>query len=172
MRWLYLGVLPLAALVCYLSGCNMNKEPPAIDHKDEPGEYRDKVREGVWKRIGMQGQAVTSRDELVGSWDVAVDTSFGKVPPEPMFVYHLRTDGSSVIETTAGGKTHQDTGKWRLNDDGMFSLLTWCPPAPEFGIDEPQLDEDRRHVAALTDGRLVMWNGDGSFLLVLCQRSK
>ncbi len=90
-----------------------------------------------------------------------------------MFVYHLRADGSSLIETTAGGGTHRDTGEWRLNRDGTFSLLTRCPPAPEFGIDEPQMEEDRRLVAALTDGRLVMWNGDGSLLLVLSrQRSQ
>ena len=91
----------------------------------------------------------------------------------PMFVYHLRADGSSVIETTAGGGAHRDAGEWRLNRDGTFSLLTSCPPAPEFGIGEPQLDEERSFVAALADGRLVMWNGDGSLLLVLSrQRSK
>jgi hypothetical protein len=168
MRWLYL--LPLAVLVCYLTGCNMNKEPLAIHHKDEPGEYRAKVREGVWKRVGMPGQAVTGRDELIGSWDVAADTSFGKRQPEPRFVYHLRADESCVIETSAGGKTHQDTGKWRLNGDGTFSLLTRCAPAPEYGINESQLDEDRRHVAALAGGRLVMWNGDGSLLLILSRR--
>jgi hypothetical protein len=90
-----------------------------------------------------------------------------------MFVYHLREDGSSVIETTAGRGRHRNTGEWRLNRDGTFSLLTWCPPDPEFGIDKAQLDEERSFVAALADGRLVMWNGDGSLLLVLSrQRSK
>jgi hypothetical protein len=137
---------------------------------DEPGEYRSKVRKEVWKRVGMRGQAVSSRDDLVGSWDAAVDTSFGKLPPEPAFVYHLRADGSCVIETTTGGKTHQNTGKWRLNEDGTFSLLLWCAPDPEFGIEEPQLDEDRRHIAALADGRLVMWNGDSSLLVILSGR--
>jgi hypothetical protein len=151
----------------------MHNEPRPIDHKDEPGDYRQKVREEVEKRVGMPAQPVGSRDELLASWNVAIDTSFGKLPPEPRFVYHLRPDGTCVIETTVEGRTLQDTGKWRLNGDGTFSLLTLCPAAPEFGIDQPQLDEDRRHVAALADGRLVMWNGDGSLLLVLSrQRSK
>lgn len=119
----------------------------------------------------MRGQAISSRDGFVGSWDVAVDTSFGKLPPEPMSICHLGADGTCVTETTAGGATHRDIGQWRLNGDGTFSLLTWCPPDPEFGIDEPQLDEDRRHVAALADGRLVMWNGDGSLLVVLSRRT-
>jgi hypothetical protein len=151
----------------------MNNERRPIDHKDDPGDYRQTVREGVEKRVGMRGQPVTRPDELVGSWEVAADTSLGKLPPKPLFVYHLREDGSSIIETTAGGGTHRNTGEWRLNRDGTFSLLTWCQPDPEFGIDKPQLDEERSFVAALADGRLVMWNGDGSLLLVLSrQRSK
>jgi hypothetical protein len=169
----YLALAPVAVLAWHFAGCNMNNEPRPIDHKDEPGDYRQKVREGVEKRVGMRGQPITRPDELVGSWDVAADTSFGELPPKPMFVYHLRADGSSIVETTVGGGTggtHRDTGEWRLNRDGTFSLLTWCPPAPEFGIDEPQLEEDRRHVAALADGRLVMWNGDGSSLLVLSRK--
>jgi hypothetical protein len=148
----------------------MDNEPLPVDHKDEPGDYRQQVREGVEKRVGMRGQPVTGPDELVGSWDVAADTSLGELPPKPMFVYHLHTDGSSVVETTAGDRMHRNTGEWRLNSDGTFSLLTWCPPDPEFGIDKPQLDEERNFVAALADGRLVMWNGDGSLLLVLSRQ--
>ena len=168
---MYLVVVPVAVLACYLTGCNMNKEPPAIDHMDEPGEYRNRVREGVLKRVGVQGQPVTSRDELVGSWDVAADTSFGKLPPDPMFVYHLRDDGSCVIETTVGGQRHRDTGKWRLNGDGTFTLLTDCPPDPSTpGLEQGAVDESRYFLLGLSDGRRVLWNGDGSLLLVLSGR--
>ena len=149
----------------------MDKEPRAIDPKDEPGEYRDRVREAVGKRVGVQGQPVTSRDELVGSWEVAADTSFGKLPPEPVFVYHLRADGSCVIETAAGGRTHRDTGRWRLNDDGTFTLRTDCPPDPSTpGLEHGAVDESRYFLLGLPDGRRVLWNGDGSLLLVLSGR--
>src|SRR6516162_63421 len=100
------------------SRCNMNKEPKPIDHQDEPGEYRDRVREGVMQRVGMQGQPITSRDEMVGTWDAAIDTSFGKSPPEPMFVYHLDADGRCVIEITLASGTIGNTGTWQLNEDG------------------------------------------------------
>lgn len=172
MRWLHVGLAPVAVIACYLTGCNMNKEPPAIDYKDEPGEYRNQVRQGVMKRVGMQGQPVASRDELVGSWDVAADTSFGKLPPEPICVYHLRADGSCLIDTnTAGGGTHRDAGKWRLNDDGTFTLLTDCPPDPSTpGLEQGAVDESRYFLLGLPDGRRVLWNGDGSMLLVLSAR--
>jgi hypothetical protein len=149
----------------------MRKEPPAIDHMDEAGAYRDKVREGVVKRVGMQGQPITGRDELVGSWDVALDTSFGKEPPEPRFVYHLRVDGSCVFETAVVGRTHRDTGKWRLNGDGTLSLLIDCPPDPSTpGLEQGAVDESRYFVLGLPDGRRVLWNGDGSLLFVLAGR--
>ena len=142
MRRLYLAIVPAAVIAGTLIGCNMNKEPSVIDHNDEPGEYRDKVREGILKRVGMQGQPIGSRDELVGEWDVAADTSFGKMPPQPLFVYHLGTDGSCFIETTVGGGTHRDTGKWRLNDDGTFTVLTDCPPDPSVpGLEQGAVDE-------------------------------
>jgi hypothetical protein len=168
---LNLAVARFAVLATFLAGCNMNKEPPAIDHMDEPGAYREKVREGVMKRIGMQGQPVTSRDELVGSWDVAADTSLGKLPLEPMFVYQLRQDGSCVIETILGGSKHQDTGKWRLNGDGTFTLLAEIPPDPSTpGLEKGAAEENKYFLLALPDGRRVIWNGDGSLVMVLSGR--
>jgi hypothetical protein len=144
----------------------MNKEPPAIDHKDEPGAYRQKVREGVEKRMGVQGQAVKSGDELIGSWDVAPETT-----KEPAFVYHLRQDGNCVIETIAEGGRHQDTGKWRLNADGTLTLVTEIPPDPSIpGLEKGAEEENKYFLLSLRDGRRVMWNGDGSLLLVLSAR--
>lgn len=142
-------------------------EPAPIDHKDEPGEYRSRVRTGVFTRVGCPGLPVASRDQLVGSWDVAF-VGLGPAPT-PMFVYHLRGDGTAAIEM-AGQAEPPSAAEWRLNADGTFSLLRWCPADPEFGMPEPQLDEDRRHLAALADGRLVMWNGDGSSVLLLSPR--
>jgi hypothetical protein len=164
-------VLPVAVAACCLAGCNMNREPAAIDQKEEPGEYRDRVRAGVIQRVGVQGQPVTSRDELVGSWDVAADTSFGKLPPAPMFVFHLHADGGCIMETIVGGRTQRDTGRWRLNDDCTFTLLTDCPPDPSTpGLEGGAVDESRYFLLGLSDGRRALWNGDGSLLLLLSNR--
>ena len=145
-------------------------EASPIDHKDEPGEYRAQVRAAVFGRVGGTGQPVTSEEQLVGSWDVVVVGPAGPLPG-PAFVYRLGGEGDSVVEVV-GQSEKPSAGEWRLNPDATFSLLTWCPPDPEFGIDDPQLDEDRRHVAALADGRVVMWNGDGSLVLLLATQSE
>jgi hypothetical protein len=131
----------------------MNQEPRGIDPMDEPGEYRDKVRQGVAKRVGMVGQPLAKRDELFGSWEVAVDTSFGKSPPQPLGIYHLEGDGSCVIETTVAGGTVRNTGKWELNDDGTFKLLIDCAPDPDIpGLEDGAADESRFFVLALPEG--------------------
>jgi hypothetical protein len=167
----YLGILLLAALACSLSACNRGKEPLVIDHMDEPGEYRARVREAVLKRLGTEGAPVAGREAMVGSWDVAFAASFGKLPPEPRCVYHLRADGGCTIETAAAGHTHRDTGRWRLNADGTFTLLIDCRPDPSTpGLERGGVDESRYFLLGLADGRRVMWNGDGSLLLVLSSR--
>jgi hypothetical protein len=142
-------------------------KPAPTDHKDELGAYRSQVRAGVFARIGCAGVSVASRDQLTGSWDVAV-VGLGPAPA-PIVVYHLREDGKAAIEVV-GQLGPPSAGEWQFNPDGTFSMLTWCPPDPEFGIDESRPDEDRRHLAALPDGRLAMWNGDGSMVLLLSPR--
>lgn len=146
------------------------KEPAPIDHKDEPGEYRRQVRDGVFSRVGVPGQPVNDGRQLVGVWDVYFVWLDGP-QGEPMFVYRLDKGGTATVKAT-DSQDAPSSGEWRLNQDGTFSLLTWCPADPEFGIPEPQLDEDRRHIAALPEGRLVVWNGDGSSVLLLSPRDE
>ncbi|MGC1276093.1 MAG: hypothetical protein WBC44_20510 [Planctomycetaceae bacterium] len=142
-------------------------EPNPIDHKDEVGDYRHRVREYVFERAGGTGHPVSDPAELVGEWDV---TFLGVGQSGVLaLVYHLRADGSATVEPS-DGSWPASSDEWRLNQDGTFSLLTWCPADPDYGIDEPQLDEDRRHLAALADGRLVTWNGDGSSAFLLTPR--
>src|SRR5688500_5855589 len=106
-------------------------EPAQIDSKDSPGEYRDQVRADGLRRAGGPGRAVTNPAELVGDWQVAFVGDEGE-PPEPAFVYRLGADGTASFEM-AGHPP--DAGGWRLNPGGSLSLLRWCPPMPELGID-------------------------------------
>jgi hypothetical protein len=142
-------------------------EPGPIDMKDIPGPYRDEVRAAVLGRLGGGGP-LARPEELTGSWDVAFDRSLGGAT-QPAFVYHLRPDGTSEVEV-AGGEVGPTTGHWSLNPDGTFSLMTWCPPLPEVAIPEWGMEEARFHLAGLADGRRVIWDGDGSLVLVLSPR--
>jgi hypothetical protein len=137
-------------------------EPGPID---ATGQFQDGVRAAVLGRFGGGGP-LTRAEELVGTWDVAFERS---AAGEPAFVYHLRDDGTSEVEV-AGGGAGPSVGHWSLNPDGTFSLLTWCPPLPEVAIPEWGMEEARFHLAGLPDGRRVVWNDDGSRVLVLSRR--
>jgi hypothetical protein len=165
------------AFVCvvfFLIGCNKAGEPAPIDIKDEPGEYRARVRESIQERIGMRGEPIKDRNDLVGDWDVAYDRWFEKLPPKLVFVYHMQADGTLSIETLLDGRRLQDSGWWKLNSDGTFTKLISCPPDPSIpGLENGAIDDSRYHLLGLADGRRVIWNGDGSLVLILSpQKSK
>lgn len=178
MRCRYLEAM-LVAVICCLAGCNlkrepnMKKEPRLIDHKDEYGEYRDRVREGVLKELGVQGQGdpIASRNQMIGWWDSSVNPSLEQQPPETDFVYHLRADGSCLVKTIVGERSFEEVGQWRLNDDGTFSFIFIDPPDPSVpGLENGGGEENRRFLLGLPDGRRVLWNGDGSHRELLSPR--
>ena len=139
-------------------------EAAPVDHKDNPGEYRKQVRAGVFDRLGAEGSRVDSREKLVGNWVVRF-VGFQGAKPEQAFVYRLKSDGKATIEMT--GQSPSTENEWRLNEDGSFSMFVWVAAMPEYGLPEPSHEEQRMHLAALTDGQFVLWNGDGSLVKLL-----
>lgn len=151
----------------------MKREPRLIDHKDEYGEYRDRVRKAVLREVGMQGQgeSIASRDQLVGWWDSTGNPSLEQQPPETDSVYHLQSDGGCLVKTIIGERIFEENGRWRLNDDGTFSLLFADPPDPSVpGLEHGATEERRYFLLGLPDGRRVLWNGDGSHVELLSPR--
>ena len=142
-----------------------------VDHKDEPGEYRERVRAGVLGRVGAQGSAVTSREKLVGDWLVGF-VGFQGQEPKQAFVYRLTSDGKAVIEMT--GQLASTENKWRLNEDGSFSMLVWIAAMPEYGLrpTQPMKKSGCTSAVPLPDGRFVLWNGDGSLVKLLSPLQK
>jgi hypothetical protein len=140
-------------------------EPRPAGVIDAPAACSDEVRTAVLGRFGS-GAPLARAEELVGAWDVAFGRSQAAAPA---FVYRLRDDGTSEVEVVDGA-VGPTAGHWSLNYDGTFSLLTWCAPMPELGVPDWGMDEARFHLAALPDGRRVIWNGDGSQVLVLSRR--
>jgi hypothetical protein len=164
----WIGLLFLVPL--FLFGCNSMSEPAPIDQKDEPGEYRARVRESVQERIGVKGEPIKDRNKLVGDWDVSYDHWFEKLPPKQVFVYHMHADGTLLIETL-GDQVFREAGCWRFKSDSTFSQIFSFPPNPEVsGLEDGATDETRYHLLRLMDGRLVMWNGDASLILLFSMR--
>jgi hypothetical protein len=132
-----------------------------IDHKDQPGQYRAAVRAGVFVAVGAEGAAPASAEFFVGKWLMHF---VGTGVPSPTRVYRLLPDGRVVIETLRQPPSNRD--KWQLNADGTFSLSTWCQAMPEYGLPHPSYEVERFHAAVFPDGRFVLWNGDGSLVML------
>jgi hypothetical protein len=139
-------------------------EPDPIDHKDKPGELRDRVRASIFQRVAAVGALVVSSEQLTGTWHVDFigirGESIGK-----RYVLRLQPDGQAISEYP--GRLPSDRDRWKLNDDGSFSRWAWCEAMPKYGIHEPTMEETRMHAAVLEDGRVVLWNGDGSLVKLL-----
>lgn len=135
-----------------------------IDHKDEPGDYRDRVRAVVLKPFGGRSRRITRPEQLVGDWDVC-----WMGPVDYKRIDQLRADGTycrKVLDSPIG----PSIGEWRLHPDGSYGEFCWCAPNPELGILEPTLDEEKYFIAAISDKRMVTWNGDGSWVLLWTPR--
>jgi len=55
---------------------------------------------------------------------------------------------------------------WQFNADHSFSELSYVEAMPEYGLDEPTYSEDRYHVLKNGEGEFVLFNGDGSLILI------
>ena len=130
-----------------------------IDHEDEREEHCRELREHVFARVGARGTAIASPQQMVAEWVVRF-VGFRGEKQEPAYSIRLESSGHAVLEYPERPPSPED--KWRVNSDGSFSLIFWCPPMPEYGIEEPQLDEMRKHAAVLPDGCVLMWNDDAS----------
>jgi hypothetical protein len=141
----------------------MAAEP--IDHKDRPGTYRSEVRSAVFQRVGAAGSRISSREQIVGDWGVNFVGRHGEKLGKQT-VYRFRPDGQAVIEME--GQPPSTRNEWRLNADGSFSLMLWYDATPKYGILEAGREELRLHPAILEGGNVVLWNGDGSLVKLLC----
>jgi hypothetical protein len=142
-------------------------EPSQVEPMETTGADSERVRAAVLGRFGG-GEPLRRTEDMVGEWDVAFGRSDGA---GLAFVYRLQDDGSSEVEVLEGA-VGPTAGHWSLNPDGTFSLHTWCPPLPELGVPDWGMDETRFHLAGLADGRRVIWNADGSQVLLLSRRSR
>ena len=126
-----------------------------IDHKDSDLEYRQEVRDVIEKEYGPL-QSMSSRDELVGKW---IHSLFS----EDDALYVLSEDGTVRCKFDNDANPN---GKWSFETD-RFTDWTWCEADPEFGLDEGTWNIESYHCMKTKNGRVVLWNGDGSLRMIL-----
>jgi|SRR6185369_4220074 len=136
-----------------------------IDHKDKPGECRDRVRDEVLSQFTVEASVVTSRQDIVGSWQWRAS-----IPPVGEVVMHYRFLPSGQFASTISTQpshVSSEKNRWELNPDGTLSLFHWFDAEHSTVRGRAGYEETRYFLRALADGRRVLWNGDGSLVLAL-----
>jgi len=140
-----------------------------IDHKDEPGAYRDAVFDSIRRNLGFTGSAPANAEFCLGDWTCSLFQPFAPEKYKAFTYQSFRSDGSAPARAVDGSfDTPKD--RWALNDDIGFSLWAYVEPMPEYGIKEPTFSEDRYHVLIKDQNEFVLFNGDGSIVLVYSRR--
>ncbi len=155
----------IIVLSIVIVGCGNNTKAVmgSIDEKDESGEYRERVRSGVLARFNSAANVVTNRSDMIGTWrwqPLARPDANVRVPA---VTYQFLEDGTCI--TTLPNRP-SERSRWSLEIDGTFSIYVVMAPAPEHTVNAGQ-ERMRFYLRALSDGRRVLWNGDGSLVKIL-----
>lgn len=130
-----------------------------IDHKDSDPEYRAAVRRDLETLLGSRLTELTCAEVMLGDWD----RTCPRLPNRPAQRFCYFADGTFAAPYDAEGSPR---GRWGV-EHGVYTEITWGAPSPEYGIDEGTWNPSAYHCAATESGAIVIWNGDGSLLLLL-----
>ena len=133
-----------------------------IDHKDEPGEYRNAVFSEVQKLLNFTGHKPNDANAFLGDWECSINP-YLEGHSEPKYYQSFLSDGSAPVKA-CDGSYENPKDKWEFNKDNSISLWTYVEAMPEYGLEEPTYSEDCYHVLIKNENEFVLFNGDGSLI--------
>ncbi len=136
-----------------------------IDHKDKLGEQRKAVFAEVQERVGFTGTPPKGASDFLGDWTYRFLSK-----TEPFAYKRFHADGRAPGKAVDGSFDNPND-RWRLNEDGSFSDWYYIEPMPEYGIEEAGHGEERYHVLFRDADTFILFNGDGS-LIMIYERAK
>lgn len=119
-------------------------------------------RDLVAENLGIELVELTDSTRFVGTWSQLTH----RAKHEPTLVT-FNEDG------TIDRPSHTDDGppvKWTYKNEVLIETF-WVPPMPEYGITEESWDSLDCRCALTTDGRIVLWNSDGSVIKILTRQT-
>lgn len=130
-----------------------------IDHKDSDPGYRAAVRGGIETVLGAKLKELDSAESLLGDWN----RTFPRIPNASAERFSYFADGTFSAPYDSEGSPR---GFWTV-EDGVYTETTWGEPIPEYDIHEGTWNPTTYHCAVTDAGEVVIWNGDGSLVLLL-----
>jgi hypothetical protein len=128
----------------------MSDEHMPIDSKDDSAEYRAQVWAAVRQRVGSHLTPLPRDATFDGTWDVEFDM-FGS--RQPMFRYDFKDRETVTIITFMGNDQSPHVDRYTVRGEGRLTL-----------------SGETYHAATTEDGKLVLFNGDQSLVLVATKR--
>lgn len=117
-----------------------------IDAKDKSPAFRQQIWGSVESRIGSPLKPIASNTTFTGVWDVEAEM-FGT--RQPMFQYDFDEDGTMTITAVSGETQATEEDSYNVRDEGQMVI-----------------SGETYHAATTEDDTLVLFNGDGSLVLI------
>ena len=136
-----------------------------IDNKDKSAAHRTAVFEEVQRVLDFTGSPPSASEFFHGRWIYRFHVPYAAEQSANFAFQSFHADGAAPI-AAVDGSFNSPKDKWVLNDDGSFSCWSFVEPMPEYGITEATYSEDRYHVIVKNQDEFVLFNGDGSLIMV------
>lgn len=136
-----------------------------IDNKDEPGQYRREVFEDVQAQLGFKGAPPTRAEAFLGDWLYRFHWRHDTRNTTPTARQSFQKDGYAPAKAL-DGSFENPKDRWVLNEDMSLSIWSHVDAMPDYGIPEPTYSEDRYHVLLNGPDTFVLFNGDGSIIMI------
>lgn len=115
-------------------------------------------RDLIAEDLGVELVELTDPTRFIGTWSNSIRGS--KTEP------HLETYRNDGTLTSPSHTGDGPPVKWEFRDGVLFETF-WCPPMPEYGVTEGDWESLAYQCAGTIDGRIVLWNSDGSVVHIL-----
>ena len=115
--------------------------------------------------MGFKGTPPTGPDFCLGDWIYRFHIPNVPEHAQRQVYQSFHTDFSAPARAR-DGSFDNTKDRWAFNDDKSLSLWSYVEAMPDYGIDAPTYSEDRYHVLIKDPDSFVLFNGDGSLIMV------
>lgn len=130
-----------------------------------PDDDIDLLYAEIRRLFGIAGTTPTDASPFLGDWTYRHYWRHDPGATEPSGHHSFAADGAAP-NRARDGSFDNPHDRWSFNEDGTLSLWLHTGTMPEYGIDQPTYSEDRFHVLLTGPDDFVLFNGDGSVILL------
>lgn len=125
-------------------------------------EYRKEIVALLQQTLEVALSVPASSEACIGTW---LAVSHHRAVLDGWTVQHQLLKNGTYRGPDCADRQRPD-GRWRYDPEGVLLLVEWFDPVPDVGLLEGGFAEEAHFVRQTPDGRLVVFNDDGSVVYV------